>query len=139
MKKFPCPECGRRIRPSNLARHRRAQHLPRGRARKFGMKFSVPAIPIRVGQDQDRRYDEHVPRGEGPNKFRIYRLRRGELELLATAPDSGSMGLALVTLHSEGEFITDDAVGVLDTATEPGHWIVSPWTLGRRKLPEALE
>lgn len=132
-----CPECGRRVRPCNLARHRRARHLPRSRQRKFGRRYEPPAIPIRVGHEKDRRYDEHVPRG-GENLFRIYRLRAGELELVATAPDAGGMGLALVTLAQEGEFIVDDAVGVLKTDTDPGRWIVNPFSLGRRKGEEAL-
>jgi len=128
-----CPECGREIRPSNMERHRRARHLPRGRIVEYGHKFTVPAIPLRVGAEEDRRYDEHVPRGTGWHRFRIYRLRAGELELVASAPYPDAMGVALCTLHGESEFDIDDSVGVLDTASDPGHWIVSPWTLGRRK------
>lgn len=84
-------------------------------------------------KSDDRRYDEIAPRGEGPERYRVYRLRAGELELLATAPSAECMGLALATLHSEGEFITDDSVGVLDTAPEPGKWVVNPYSLGRRR------
>lgn len=136
-KTTPCPECGRRVRPSNLARHRRAQHVPKGRPRNFGTKFVSPAIPIRAGRERDRRYDEHFPRGEGRYRYRIYRLRGGELELVAAAPNAAAMGLALATLHGEGEFIVDDSVGVLDTLEDPGHWVVHPFALGRRKTEVA--
>lgn len=125
-----CPDCGRKIRPSNLHRHRVAQHFPRGVATSWGRRYTVPAMPMK---SDDRRYDEIAPRGEGPERYRVYRLRAGELELLATAPSAECMGLALATLHSEGEFITDDSVGVLDTAPEPGKWVVNPYSLGRRR------
>jgi hypothetical protein len=46
------------------------------------------------------------------------------------------MGQELADLHEFGEFVGDDSVGVLDTAEDPGHWIVSPWTLGRRPIDE---
>lgn len=133
----PCPECGRKIRPSNLARHRRAHHLPRPAKRKFGRKFAQPAIPITIGRERDRRYDEVAPRGVGPEQFRIYRLRGGELQLLATTGSPEAFGLALFTLWQEGEFDVDDAPGVLDTAEDPAHWIVNPWALGRR-VPEEV-
>jgi hypothetical protein len=107
----------------------------RGQAGKF-TRWQSPVIPISVGAEKDRRFDEFVERGEGPNRYRIYRLRGGELELVATAPTAEAMGLALTMLAREGEFIVDDSVGVLDTATDPGHWIVNPFTLGRRRPDE---
>lgn len=128
-----CPECGRDVRPSNMERHRRARHYPRADGRPWGTKWHPPAIPIRVGKDRDRRYDEIVPRGEGDHRYRIYALRVGELELVASAPTPQGMGVALVTMHAEDEFGIDDSVGVLDTIEDPGHWVVSPFTLGRRK------
>lgn len=136
MSTIACPECGRRIRPSNLARHRRT-HVPKASEATYGHRFDKPALPITLGKEKDRRYDEHVPRGEGDHRFRIYRVRAGELELVATATDGPSMGDALVTLHSEGEWIGDDSVGVLDTLVDPGHWIVNPWTLGRKASPRS--
>lgn len=131
-----CPDCKQKIRPCNMARHRRARHTPMQGLTVYGSKFSIPSMPIRVGKSKDRRYDELAPRGEGPNRYRIYRLRAGELELLATTATPQGMGLALATLHEDGEWVGDDAAGVLDTATDPGHWIVSPWTLGRRPKEE---
>lgn len=133
MKSKACPECGRKVKPSNLERHRRARHLPRGKPVEYGHKFTPPAIPILLGKDEDRRYDDHVPRGIGPHRYRIYRLRGGELQLVASAPDAACMGVGLATLYSEGEFIVDDSVGVLDTIEDPGHWIVHPFSLGRRR------
>lgn len=131
-----CPDCKQRIRPCNMARHRKARHTPQRGRTIYGSKFSIPSMPIRLGKKKDRRYDEVVPRGEGKDRFRIYRLRAGDLQLLASTSTPEGMGLALATLHDEGEWVGDDSVGVLDTATDPGHWIVSPWTLGRRPTDE---
>lgn len=39
----------------------------------------------------------------------------------------------LVVLDEEGEFVGDDSVGILDTAQDPGNWLVHPFTLGRAK------
>lgn len=129
-----CPECGRKIRPSNLARHRRT-HWPEANRVAYGHRFDKPTLPITLGKEKDRRYDEHVPRGEGDHRFRIYRVRAGDLELVATAETGSDMGVALVQLHADGEWIGDDSVGVLDTLVDPGHWIVNPWTLGRKASP----
>jgi len=136
MKTVPCIECGRTIRPCNLARHR-STHYPRLRPWVYGHKMVPATRPITLGTDKDRRYDEHVPRGIGPHRFRIYRLRQGELELIASAETPGDFGEALFVLDQEGEFITDDSTGVLDTARDPGHWIVHPWALGRRPMEAA--
>ncbi len=132
MKLVTCPYCSRRVRPCNLQRHRRS-HAPRPRARDYGCEFLASSNPITVGQAEDRRYDEFIERGIGPYRYRIYILRGGGLGLKAAAPDCECMGLALATLHAEGEFIVDDSVGVLDTAEDPGHWIVNPFALGRRR------
>lgn len=127
-----CPDCARELRPCNLARHRKT-HLPQRKKAKYGGRYLAAARPIRLGRKQDRRYDDYVPRGEGPERYRLYRLRAGDLQLLATTGTSQGIGLALVTLHEEGEFAGgDDSIGILDTATDPGHWITNPWTLGRR-------
>lgn len=124
--------CGRRIRPCNLERHMRT-HYPRLEKRDWGHKCQPAKRPIRLGAERDRRYDEHVPRGIGPHRYRIYRLRAGELDMVSTAPEPEHLGVALVINDEEGEWDqVDDSVGVLDTAREPGHWIVNPFTLGRR-------
>lgn len=132
MKTVACPDCGRTIRPSNLARHRKAYHLPRAERTPYGTALKLPAMPIKVGRKKDRRYDDEVPRGEGPNRFRLYRLRAGDLQLIHAVATPRDLGEALVRLHARGEFVGDDSVGVLDTITEPGSWIISPFTLGRR-------
>lgn len=98
----------------------------------YGSKFSVPEMPLRLGKKQDRRYDEVAPRGDGRDRYRIYRLRAGDLQLLATTQTAEGMGIALAQLHEEHEWVGDDSVGVLDTIIDPGHWVVNPWTLGRR-------
>jgi hypothetical protein len=138
MKTLPCPDCGRAIRPCNLRRHRASKHVPRRSRTPYGSKFDAPPMPIRVGKSRDRRYDEIAPRGPGPERFRIYRLRAGELELLATAGSPEAFGIGLMTLWTDGEFVGDDSVGVLDTAEDPGHWIVSPFTLGRKPIDEGV-
>lgn len=70
------------------------------------------------------------PRDE-ENRIRIYRICEGsqELDLVATAPDDESAGVALVRLAREGEFARC-SIGLLDThASEdvPSTWIVNPW------------
>lgn len=131
MKTVKC-ECGRRLRPCNLERHRRT-HVPVPEERGEYTKLLKPRRPIVQGRNGDRRYDEAFPRGEGSFRFRIYRLRAGELQLIGAAPDPGGFGQGIFEMHREGEFITDDATGVLDTATDPGDWLVHPFALGRRK------
>ena len=131
MKTLPCPDCGKAIRPSNLARHRRAQHLPKARMSAHGTSYEPPAKPMRLEASKARRHDEVAPRGVGPYRYRIYRLRAGDLELLEAVPTAARMGRALVDLHATGSFVGDDSVGVLDTKEDPGHWVVSPFTLGR--------
>lgn len=131
MKTLPCPDCGKTIRPCNMARHRRAQHLPKARVSAYGTSYEQPAKPIRLGSKKARRHDDVAPRGIGPYRYRIYRLRAGDLQLLVAVPNPSTMGRALVELHEKGAFEGDDSVGVLDTRDEPGHWVVSPFTLGR--------
>lgn len=73
---------------------------------------------------------------------RIYRLRAGELVCLAVMQGPG-WSEVLERLYDEGEFITDDCVGVKrergtdeDGNELPGEWIVHPFNIGRRKEPE---
>lgn len=133
IKTIACPDgCGMRVRPCNLVRHRRS-HVPDEIDTGWGTKFLRPRRPLLQSRDHDRRYDEHFPRGEGKYRFRIYRLRGGELQLLAAAPTPPCYGTALYELDQDGEFIADDALGILDTLPEPGHWIVHPFALGRTR------
>ena len=142
-----CPECKRRVRACNLARHRDA-HLPTPEHRQ--VDFKRPNAPIEQGhytyfaqakqpllqhRTHDHRYDEAFPRGDGQFRFRIYRLRGGELQLVAAADTPANYGIALLDLKRLGEFIPDDSTGVLDTADEPGGWIVHPFALGRTRQP----
>ena len=131
MKTVECA-CGRSVRPCNHHRHVMAQHMPKAEETEWGAVVTPPPNPIRIGKKNDRRYDEAFPRGEGPYRYRIYRVRGGDLQLVATAPDAESMGVGLAAMHLEHEFIADDSVGVLDTRTDPGHWVINPWTLGRK-------
>ena len=131
MKTVEC-KCGRSVRPCNYHRHMQAQHVPTVVEVEWGAVVLTPPNPIRIGKGKDRRYDEVLPRGEGPHRYRIYRVRAGDLQIVATAPDAESMGRGLAQMHEEHEFIADDSVGVLDTIVDPGHWVVNPWTLGRK-------
>jgi hypothetical protein len=137
-KRSKCPDCGEKVRGSNLARHRRS-HMPtpeRRLADEVGKPyiFYAPARrPLLQYRTHDTRYDELAPRGHGDTRYRIYRLRGGELQLIAAAATPCSFGCALVDLKTRGEFISDDATGVLDTAEDPGGWIVHPFALGRTR------
>ena len=58
-------------------------------------------------------------------------------DLVATATDPESLGLALVTLAREGEF-TDCPIGILDTQGETGHkWLIRPWLPSARNITDA--
>lgn len=127
-----CPDCGAEMRACNMARHRRT-HIPIGEDRGEYTKLLAPKRPIRQYRTHDHRYDEAFPRGEGPFRFRIYRLRGGELQIVGAAPTPQGFGLALYCFNREGEYIADDATGVLDTLPEPGDWVVHPFALGRRR------
>ncbi|HSE44890.1 MAG TPA: hypothetical protein VLA89_06135, partial [Gemmatimonadales bacterium] len=116
--------------------HRRT-HMPVAEDRGNFTQFHPARRPIRQYRTHDHRYDEHFPRGEGRYRFRIYRLRGGELQMIGAAPTAGDFGEALFRFHEEGEFIADDATGVLDTLPEPGDWIVHPFALGRRRSEES--
>jgi len=133
-KTVTCPECGRRVRPCNLTRHRRT-HIPEPEEREGYTYLRKAKRPIRQYRTHDHRYDEHFPRGYGALRFRLYRLRAGVLEMIAVPTTADDFGQDLYELHKDEEFITDDATGVLDTVPDPGDWIVHPFALGRR-LPE---
>ena len=128
-----CPDgCGARVRPCNLARHRNT-HLPIPERKTAYTYLSEPKRPLLQHRTHDHRYDEAFPRGEGEYRVRIYRLRGGELQMIATARGPKEAGVALWDLHGLGEYVADDATGVLDTVTEPGKWIVHPFALGRTR------
>ena len=58
-------------------------------------------------------------------------------ELVATATDEQSLGVALVTLGREGEW-TDCPIGILEVNGEPGHkWLVRPWKASAREVSAA--
>lgn len=60
-------------------------------------------------------------------------------ELVATASDPESVGVALVTLGREGEW-DECPVGVLDTMGETGEkWIVRPWLPSTRNVTDAAK
>jgi hypothetical protein len=132
MKTIACPECKRKVRPCNLRRHEDT-HMPKPIHRAWGTQFLQPRRPIMQSRHHDRRYDEIVPRGYGRYRFRIYRLRGGELQLLGAAETAGGFGQALYEMNREGEFIADDCTGVLDTACDPADWICHPFALGRTR------
>lgn len=81
--------------------------------------------------------DELYPRC-ADERYRLY-VRRGddELEILATAADMSSIGLAIGTIHDDCKqagLRLDDlgVIGILDTlAHDPvittGEWVVTPW------------
>ena len=62
-------------------------------------------------------------------RFRVYRVRRGQLELVCTAASPEAVGVALCALGAEGEF-DHSCVGILDTHgtdDKPGTWLLNPW------------
>ena len=79
-------------------------------------------------------HDELYPR-DGQNRYRIYRLRKGALDVLGTTPTPGGVGVAIVGFSEDGEFEANDAVGVLDVLfrgpNQPGKWLANPFATGR--------
>lgn len=58
-------------------------------------------------------------------------------ELVATATDPESLGVALVTLGREGEW-KDCPIGILDTEGATGEkWLVRPWLPSARNVSDA--
>ena len=58
-------------------------------------------------------------------------------DLVATATDAESLGVALVTLGREGEW-EGCPIGILDTLGEKGEkWIVRPWLPSARNVSDA--
>jgi hypothetical protein len=78
------------------------------------------------GSDYGLREKCDVCRGEGRTR-----------ELVATATDPESLGVALVTLGREGEW-KDCPIGILDTEGATGQkWIVKPWLPSARNVSDA--
>lgn len=79
-----------------------------------------------------------VPRDRA-HRFRLYRLYRGKLELIATAPTPGQLGQRIVTLGRKGFEFAGSTIGILDThgtdASE-GSWILNPWDTKPRREKE---
>ena len=71
-------------------------------------------------------------------RYRIYRLRRGELQLIGMTDTPEGIGTALVRWHEEGEFGKRDKVGILDrpVPSRKGTWIVNPFP--PKSVPPAL-
>lgn len=77
----------------------------------------------------DSRYVTPEASEPSPERFKLYRLCGDrELNIVATATDPESLGVAIVTLAREGEFIDCPAIGILDSMGDKGQkWLVKPW------------
>lgn len=87
------------------------------------------ALPVLEGPDPYPRDPE--------NRYRLYVRVGDRLEVIATAPDAGGLGCAIVTIHDDqrtvGRRLADlGRVGVLDAVA--GEWIVLPWDRGEQPL-----
>lgn len=78
---------------------------------------------------------ERSERERHDERYRIYSLPRPWAHdhsirpvLLATAPDVGGLGQALVTLRGENTITADTRVGIKDDVTRT--WIINPWAVG---------
>lgn len=74
--------------------------------------------------------DDLYPRDE-TERYRLYAVRGDEREILATAPDAGGIGQALITNHEDckevGMRLSDlGMIGILDTVE--GEWVLLPYT-----------
>jgi hypothetical protein len=86
--------------------------------------------------------DVLAPRTER-ERFRIYRVKDGGApELVATAKDHPSVGVALCEMGAEGQFL-DYCIGVLDGMDHQddkgewiGKWLILPWMTKEAKEEE---
>jgi hypothetical protein len=74
-------------------------------------------------------WEEMSGRSDPRERFRLYRVGRdGAPELVATCGTPEAVGVALVTLGREGEWL-NACVGVLDSQGEKGQrWLSNPWS-----------
>lgn len=75
-----------------------------------------------------------VPDWRGPDeRYGLYVIRTGVLQLIATCSSPEAVGVALCLLASEGEFEGTEGFGVLDSHGEPapGEWLVNPFNSRR--------
>lgn len=89
--------------------------------------------------------DDHYPR-EPAHRYRIYRLRAGDREVLGTTPTAGGIGEGIVAWAEEGDLLDSDVLGVLDCQgdgenpldefghyTHSGRWLVNPYAAAGRR------
>lgn len=119
--------------------------------RKYGYEIEHEAVPGKTGplghryrllnppprseleRLVDPPFQETLPRERVPrdslHRFRIYRMIRDQIDLVATASSESDVGSAIITLGREGEF-AGACVGILDThgsESDPGEWILNPF------------
>lgn len=80
--------------------------------------------------------DTIYPR-DADHRYRLYAVLGDERRVLAAAPDAGSLGLMIVTLHEDaktaGRRLADEGrIGVLDTMpggklSPTGEWVIQPY------------
>lgn len=76
--------------------------------------------------------DDHWPR-DAAHRWRIYRLRRGALDVLRATGDLEAVGPAILDCRDQGDLGRTDGVGVLDVTMgrdEPpqfGEWLINPF------------
>jgi hypothetical protein len=88
--------------------------------------------------------DDIWPRDD-ENRFRLYTLLGSDLEIVASAPDLESIGVAFGMLLGEGQFEKDSTIGVLDTGEGPagrkpfhrGTWLLNPYPTRALTAPAA--
>lgn len=72
-----------------------------------------------------------IPDWRSPEeRFGLYVIREGELQLLATCDSPEALGVAITVLASEREFEDAEGFGVLDShgaPDAPGEWLVNPF------------
>lgn len=108
-----------------------------GKSGALGHKYRLlnPPSPTELDAivDPEEYTSPGIPRGAVPrdltHRFRIYRMRYDELDLVATASTPEEVGVAIFTLGMEGVF-EGSCAGLLDThgtSEKPGKWLVDPF------------
>lgn len=109
-----------------------------GKTGSLGHRYRIlnPPPASELARLIDPLFEDGLPRHEIPrdemHRYRIYRMKLDEIDLIATASNPEDLGIAIITLGLEGEF-SGTCIGILDTHgsdSEPGSWVLNPWDTG---------
>jgi len=107
--------------------HRTVKGKPRASLTHQYRLVDGPDLPVQSdGPERTVLNRNTVPRDQ-QHRFRIYRVFRGELELVATTAGGEAAWNLLMALGRGGEF-AESCLGINDShGNQEGEWVISPW------------